>query len=144
MKARVRKRSPLLREPSREPLAQHADSRSLPASVRFRPNFPQTSTARQASSQRSHTPPLAFADRRLLSSPLEVFPDSARCRRWQTARLLVVACRVRWCEMLRSRAAPIGQYLSPNGSRQGVVEKVEWRSDALAIQTDLGPPGWPQ
>src|SRR6266478_4345719 len=101
MKVLLRKRSPLLPEPSREQLAQHADSQCLPVSVRFRPNCHLTSAGLQVTSQTSHTLPLAFADRQLLQLPLEVSPDSIRCIRWQTAQLLVAASLERWCEMLR-------------------------------------------
>src|SRR6266576_4102536 len=144
MKLRVRKRSPLLPEPSREQLAQHADSQSLPVSARFRPNCHRSSSGLQVSRQRCHTLPLAFEDRQLLQLPLEVSPDSIRCIRWQTAQLLVAASHERWCEMLPAQAARIEQYLSPAGSCQVAVEIVDWRGDVAAIQIDLAPPLWPQ
>src|SRR5262249_54727869 len=143
-KVRVRKRSPLLPEPSREQLAQHADAQCLRVSARFRSDGHRTSSELQGSPQTFHTLPLAFADRHLLQLPLEVSPGSIRCIRWQTAQLLVGASHERRCEMLRSQAARIEQYLSPVRSCQVVVETVDWRSDVAAIQTDLAPRLWTQ
>src|SRR5262249_13531552 len=113
MKVLVRKRSLLLLELSHEQLAQHADAQYLPASAKFRSNCHLTSSGLQASLQRFHTLPLAFADRHLRQLPLEVSPGSIRCIRLQTAQLLVAASHERRCEMLRSRAARIEQYSSP-------------------------------
>src|SRR4051812_32431393 len=98
----VTKRSLLLPELSRGQRAQHADARCLPASARSPPNCHLTSSGLQVSPQTFHTLPLAFADRQLLELPLEASPDSTRCTRQRTARLLVAASHQRWCEMLRS------------------------------------------
>src|SRR6476646_8583140 len=113
-------------------------------SARFRSNCHLTSSGLQVSPQTFHTLPLAFADRHLLQLPLEVSPDSIRCIRLQTAQRLVAASRERWCEMLRSQAARIEQYLSPARSCQVAVEKVDWLGAVAAIQADLAPPLWPQ
>src|SRR5262249_43341899 len=116
----------------------------LRVSARFRSDGHLTSSELQGSPQTFHTLPLAFADKHLLELPLEVSPDSFRYIRSQTAQLLVAASHERWCEMLRSQAARIEQYLSPVGSYQGAAEIVDWRGDVAAIQTDLAPPLGPQ
>src|SRR5262245_6175781 len=111
MKVRARKRSPLLREPSREQLVQHADAQYLPVSPRFRSNGRLTSSGLQGSPQRFHTQPLAFADKHLLRLPLEASPEQVRCRQYQTAQLLVAASHERWCGMPPAQADRIEQYL---------------------------------
>src|SRR5262249_40903113 len=140
MKVRVRKRSPLLPEPSREQLAQHADAQCLRVSARFRSDGHLTSSELQGSPQTFHTLPLAFADKHLLELPLEVSPYSIRYIRSRTAQLLVAASHERWCEMLLVQADRIERCLSPVGSCQVVVEIVGWRGDVAAIQTGLAPP----
>ena len=139
----VRKRSPLLPELSREQLAQHADAQCLPVSARFRSNCHLTSSGLQVS-PRSHTLPLAFADRHFYSflwrSPQTQFAAYDR---------KLPSC---WLRHLTRDGAKCFVHRQPGsnstchtaGSCQVAVEIVDWRGDVAAIQTDLAPPLWPQ